>query len=772
MKRWLTWPKLLAAGLLLLLLAAWYVPRLSADRYREPIRAGLQNALGRKVEIGEVKFQLLPVPGFTVRYVQIGEDPAIGAEPIAYIDTLRGRPRLSALFGGPLEFASVDLEDTSVNLSRVDSDAGAVRWNFTSLLRPKLLTAFPSIHLIGGRVNFKIGDTKSVFYLLNTDVDLWPPSGADAPWTLRVHSWPARTDRPSHGFGSFQARGEWRPGNGPGGGLVTLDVKLEKSELGDIVTLFQGRESYLQGHIWGDAHLAGPVSRVGLAGRLRIDDIHGWNQTPPGGGALPVSLGGAIDIPGQIVEIRATTEGKQPPVDVRYRLSSYLTHPRWGVTALFSQLPLAPLPAVARNLGFDLPADLSFDGIGQGAVGLSMPEGRAQMDGQVQITGSTLSVAGTPPLHVSDAELKFAGSTVTLSPASITNESKESALVSGVFDVADRSLQVTLSSEGMALASLRRQVSIAHVPLLSLATSGSWSGDLRYSNTGLAGWSGDLRLKDAEIPFEAFSQPVRLLAADLSISGASVLTKRLSFSLGGIEGQGDYRYEADSPRPHRFHVNLGKVDAAAVEKLLMPALHRGSFLNYAFNFGRVPEPDWLRNMHADGTVQIASLDFNGTPLTKLKFRVLWDDNQARLTGLQAFLQDAAFAGAGTVNVAQRQPRYDFTGRISGFPWHSGNLEAEGTLTTLGTGPDLLANMKAEGKLRGRNIEIAPLDPWDRIDGTFDWAWSDKTPRLKLGQLVMTSGSDTYQGSAETRADGQIVLHATDGTKQIQTTVLP
>jgi len=72
MKRWLTWPKLLAAGLLLLLLAAWYVPRLSADRYREPIRAGLQNALGRKVEIGEVKFQLLPVPGFTVRYVQIG----------------------------------------------------------------------------------------------------------------------------------------------------------------------------------------------------------------------------------------------------------------------------------------------------------------------------------------------------------------------------------------------------------------------------------------------------------------------------------------------------------------------------------------------------------------------------------------------------------------------------------------------------------------------------------------------------------------------------
>ncbi|MES1257703.1 MAG: hypothetical protein ABUS51_04705, partial [Acidobacteriota bacterium] len=76
-KRWLTWPKLLLYSVAFLLLAAWYVPKISAARYREPIRAGLENALGRKVEIGEVKFQLLPVPGFTVSHVNIGEDPAI-----------------------------------------------------------------------------------------------------------------------------------------------------------------------------------------------------------------------------------------------------------------------------------------------------------------------------------------------------------------------------------------------------------------------------------------------------------------------------------------------------------------------------------------------------------------------------------------------------------------------------------------------------------------------------------------------------------------------
>ena len=35
--------------------------------------------------------------------------------------------------------------------------------------------------------------------------------------------------------------------------------------------------SDLHGHIWGDAHLAGPLNRVGLAGRVMLDDIHGWN---------------------------------------------------------------------------------------------------------------------------------------------------------------------------------------------------------------------------------------------------------------------------------------------------------------------------------------------------------------------------------------------------------------------------------------------------------------------------------------------------------------
>ena len=777
MKRWLAWPKLpklILYSLAALFIAAWYVPQISAERYREPIHAGLENALGRKVEIrGAVQFRLLPVPGFTISDVTIGEDPAIGPEPIAYVHTLRGRPRLSALLGGPLEFASVDLEDTSVNLTRVvlagnDGPASGVRWNFSSLLRPKLLAAFPSVHMLGGRVNFKFGDTKSVFYLLHTDVDLWPPATPDAAWTLRVNAEPARTDRPSRGFGRFVARGEWQPEKA----LVTLDVKLEKSELGDMVTLFRGQESDLHGHIWGNAHLAGPLQRVGIAGNLQLDDIHGWNQTPPGGSAWPVALSGAIDIPGQTVDIRATTQltrdGRQAPLDVRCRVTSYLARPRWGVTAIFSQLPVAPLVGIARNMGLEIPPDVTLDGVAQGAVGYSMPEGKPRLDGQVQLANSTLSVAGTPPLRVSNADLQFGGSAITLAPASLANEAGEVATVSGSFDMELRKLELTLGSDEMAVASLRRQAALAGIPVLGLATSGTWSGALHYSSLArLGAWSGDLRLRDADIPLEGFAQPLHVVAADATLNSAGLVTKKLSFSAAGAEGQGDYRYEIGAARPHKFRVSLAHADGAALEKLLLPTLHRGSFLSSTLGIGKTPEPDWLRFMHADGTIQCAALDLGGKVITKLKMRVLWDGAQVRLAGLQGALQEAVFNGTATVSLAARQPQYELTGSVAGFPWRAGKLDAEGTVSTSGTGSELLSNMKSAGLFRGRNIqvtgEVTGGDVWERMEGSFEW------PRLKLPHLVITTAGGTFAGSAETRSDGQTVLRATDGTRQIQAT---
>ena len=256
---------------------------------------------------------------------------------------------IGSLFGGPLEFASVDLGDADVNLTRVDRADAGVNWNFRSLLRPETLAAFPSVHMRGGRINFKFGDTKSLFYLLDTDVDLWPPDSAQGPWTLRIHAEPARTDRPArNGFGSFMLRGQWLQSKK----TATFDVKLEQSELGDMLTLFNGYESGIHGDVSGDAHLAGPLNRIGIAGRMTVSDLHGWNQTPPGGNEWHFGIGGAIDATGQTIDLNASAAGSPSPLAVRYRVADYLRRPRWGVTVNLNHFPLAPVPEMARHLGW------------------------------------------------------------------------------------------------------------------------------------------------------------------------------------------------------------------------------------------------------------------------------------------------------------------------------------------------------------------------------------------------------------------------------------
>jgi len=757
--------RILIFAVVALLGAAWYVPRISADRYRDRIHAALEKALGRQVEIGQVRFQLLPTPGLTIANVTIGEDPKIGAEPVAYVTTLLAVPRIASLFRGPLQFSSVDLEDASLNLTRVDRAESDVSWNFASLMRKETLAAFPSVHMRGGRINFKFGDTKSLFYLLNTDVDLWPPDSAQAPWTLRVHAEPARTDRPARGFGSFVLRGQWLQSNRS----TTLDVKLEKSELGDILTLFNGYESGIHGDVSGDAHLAGPLNRIGIAGRLTVSDVHGFNQTPPGGSGWRFAIGGAIDAPGQTIDLNAKVAGSQSPLALRYRVTDYLRRPRWGVTVNLNHFPLAPVPEIARNLGFPVPADFKFDGTADGAVGYSMPEGSPRtdgpmnMNGKMNLTHSTFVVAGAPPLQIPGAELHFSGSVITLEATEVTNDSKETAAIAGSWDADARKLDVQLSSDGMQIASLKRQISVAGIPLLGNATSGTWKGDLRYRDNA---WSGEVNLLDAEIPFEAFSEPMHVLSADATIDGAGLSLKRVNLRIGGIAAEGEYRYDALAARPHKFRITVPEASGPVLEKLLMPTLRRGNFLTYAFNFGRVPQPDWLRNMRADGTIQTGQLDLGGGHFTKLRARVVWDGMNVHLAGLETQFFEASFQGAATIHLAGRQPGYDVQGKLSGLPWRGGTIGADGMLSTSGTGTALLGNMRAQGSFDGRNIEFGEPEVYDAVTGTFDWAW----PKLRLPQLVMKSGADTYLGSAEMGDNGQLLLKVSDGIKHIQVAV--
>src|SRR4029077_11197652 len=133
--------------------------------------------------------------------------------------------------------ASIRLEDdVSINLTKTGQGSEFGRWNFASFVNPSVMSSTPAIHVRNGRINFKFGDTKSVFYLTETDLDISPPGSLGGGWKVLCSAKPARTDRAARGLGSFTLKGRWylAPER------VDLDLELDRAGLGEITALVRG----------------------------------------------------------------------------------------------------------------------------------------------------------------------------------------------------------------------------------------------------------------------------------------------------------------------------------------------------------------------------------------------------------------------------------------------------------------------------------------------------------------------------------------------------
>ena len=117
------------------------------------------------------------------------------------------------------------------------------------------------------------------------------------------------------------------------------------------------------------------------------------------------------------------------------------------------------------------------------------------------------------------------------------------------------------------------------------------------------------------------------------------------------------------------------------------------------------------------------------------------------------------------DLAGRQPRYELSGTLSGFAWQRGTLTAIASLKTSGLGKDLLANLHADGTFTGRKLEVTPLNPWDNVEGKFDFAFAKTNPRLRLSALTIQTAGAKWIGAAETQDSGQMVVKLADGSRR-------
>lgn len=760
-------------GIAAFLAAGVIAPFVQIKRGHERIRTALQNALHRKVQMGAVHFSIFNGPGFSVDKVLIEEDPSIGLEPFAYVATLDARVRLSSLWLGRLEFSTLTLDRPSVNLVKVPNGS----WNVMPLLQQVIETPsdmnagnvssvaggrLPTIQIRSGRINFKFGDRKSPFYFTGARVDFAPQWGDTGAFDVRFSGEPARTDRTAQGFGTVTGRGQWIQTKGAESRLE-LALEMEKTAIDEVSALFQGRTFGLHGLMASRATVKGPISNLQVAGRVQLEDIHRWDLMPSAkSGGWQLYYRGVVDWKNQRIELTANpAESGSGPLALRFRLLDFMASPHWAADLTVDGLPASSLIEVSRHMGVPFPNQIGIDGKVVGVLAYASASG---MQGTLALENTAVDLGGESHLNVRKAELSLDGMHIHLEPAEVTADDGQAMDLSGDYDLASQALDVTLKGRAVKVAELQagsgHLLSAASVPLMERFRKGTWTGSMHYRiSQGEPGvWSGNVELHNAQTMVPGIAEPLSVSSANVEIDGARVAISRLRAHAGKISFDGEYRYEPDQVRQHRFRLVVPTLDTADLEQVLLPSLRRDAgFLARTLRLRSAETPDWLRERHADGTIRIGTLTAGPLEFRAVRARAIWDGTRVDLTGVDAMLEDAKVKGSIGIDIAGTLPKYAIKGQVDNLSWKNGRVDFDAAGDTQGMGADFLANLHTEGNFQARSIAVLPDNPLRTASGSYEFSFGVLGPRIKLTSLQASVGTEHFSGQGDTLADGKLQL---------------
>ena len=746
-------------------LAALYLP---LDFLRPPVVRALERALGRRVDVGHVHVNLFGMPGFTFEDVVINEDPRAGIEPFAYVPSLNAGVRALSLLRRRLDFSSLNLGDATVNLAK----SGSGTWNFQFLFEEasRHQAALPVIKMRGGRVNFKFGDTKSVFYFDDADLDVSPYGKGSAE--LRFWGAPSRTDRPARDFGHLFVRGNWAAPTAKGREpRVDLRVELERGELDEVSRLADPRGFGLHGIVSLQAQLGGPPEALKVTGGLRIEDVHRWDLLPQRGG-WTVPFEGTLDLTTQRLELASAAEASPSSVAFKFGVSNFLSSPQWEASAHLNRVPFSALLEIARHMGAAIPDKAAAEGGVSGEVSYTQNGGLA---GRFELRDASLNLPGVEPLRSESAAISVGEGAIQFE-SNVQIGPKESAEIEARYSLsaprdwnAPRDLDVRIATRGMSVADMR-SFGLAGIPVLEQTAQGSWRGWARYRG---GEWSGEYDLQSARIAVEGLAEPLRIQSTLVKLNDKRVAVSRLRARAGKIAITGDYHWDPQAVRQHKFTLSFPEVNSTELARLLAPAFDRQQgFLARTLRLAPSPVPDWLKKRRADGTISIGALTVGDTVVRIDRARLLWDATLIRLAGLDGHVLDsdtdqAEIAGDMEIGLDRGAPRFKFDGTLAGVPYKSGTLDFEGGFEADGIGNQFFESARAEGRVHGRSISFAQDAEFKTGTGCFLLSGSSAGLVWKLSDLELLQNGELYTGTGLSQPDGKLVLDLSRGGRPVR-----
>lgn len=765
-----------AVPLALLIGAAWVVPLfLNAGRYRPLLKASLERSLGRKVALGHIALHFFPRPGFTVDNVVIDEDPSFGLEPFVRVGRLDCDLRWRSLWNSHVYLGTLKLSNPSINLVRNASG----RWNIEDLLlrsrikpqsraqaTPAPMPSNLAVEIQGARLNFKIGENKKPFTVVNTSAYLdfdYDSQRLD----FRMAGEPVRTDLEFPTPGLVELDGNWSPARAAGDSLQAT-LRMQGALLYDWIPLLTGKNPELYGVVNSTINLGGSLRQIEYTGEAHLSQLHRWEQLPSASD-LPCDLRfrGQFDRNKQDLVVKSMDLAfVDSQIHLEGSIASVASRPDFDLVVAFERSRMEDLLRLGvRVLGKRVAWDVR--GRVNGMISVQGPWGAKRYGGflnahQVRLDTSS----GTFP--VSDVALRITGSGARLSPARVL-------LAPGVDVVVEASLrhfspqqtgrpaavrpayQLTLSSSAVNLGRLvhfGRALGILGKSAMEAEGIGSFT--LRLAG-GAWPWTrpsvtAQASIRSARLVVPGLREPLNVPRARIQVYGRQVIINPIVAVMGTSVFSGWIVHQRGSPAPWDFSLSADKLSIEQASQWFegMGDRNTPSLLDRiagigALISGRRPAFHLAGSMDARGHFSTPLITYRGVSLRDCQAGVDIHDRKIRVSQFRfeaggghgegnALLNlskspvqtsgQAAIHGASIRSLGPYLPAA--LGKVRGYYSAGGTFEASGL-----THAQLASTLKGVATVQLESVNLGDFDPVGSLARHFGMEALEEPPQALL-----------------------------------------
>ncbi len=727
------------------ILLALFLVRPGVSRLKARITNSISRAVARPVEIGSVHLRFLPQPGFDLENLVIHEDPQFGVEPMLRAPEVTAVVRLTSLLRGRLDIARLELSEPSLNLVR-RADG---RWNWEDLLErsertPLAPTAksksearpgFPYIEATAGRINFKAGQEKKPYALLNADFALWQES--ENTWGARLKAEPLRTDMNLSDTGLLRMNGTWQRAGSLRETPLQFSVEWNGAQLGQLTKLVSGKDKGWRGGVRLNATLSGAPAAMRVAADASIQDFHRYDIPSSEGLRLTAHCDGKYSsAEGVMHAIFCSAPVGDGMVMLRGDAGLPGVH---GVNLLLNveRVPFSSVAQLARRAKKNLPADLVSSGTVEGNFTVKesgvTPRG-AEFEGWGEINGLRIQspstrlefAPGNVPFVLSSERIRAhaaaKGRASGEMDAEVLPTPNELHVEYGPFPVAlGRPVParargwVTRSGYGMVvrgdgevsrilrLAGLLGlpavRANVEGVAQLELQIAGSWAGNVSGTGSGFSSpeVTGTAQLRNVRAVVRGVNGPVEISSAELRLLPEEARVEKLSAQAGDAHWTGSVALTRGCGTPGacvlHFNLNTDEMDLSELSEWV--SSHPKQRRWYQLLTSAAPAaPSLLEELRAVGKVNAGRVLIHKLVASRVSAALDLERGKLKISDLRADLLGGKHRGDWQADFTGASPVYTGTGNLSGIAlqqaahamhdsWISGTAEGTYRLTAAG-----------------------------------------------------------------------------------------